>query len=493
MWVPDSFETSLNNLVSHQLVNEIIIIDNKHQSNPYWDVLKHKKVKNLIQSSNINVNPSWNLGKKVAKNELLCFLNDDIIFDTNVFDFLLHKLKCDVGIIGIDLTSQNKQFALKEVFERPFGFGCLFFMHKDNYFNIPDKLLMFYGDDYLFEMNIRSGKINMTIDIETNGVYGSTSSSGKIPLNKRIENEPLEYKKLMSQKRVLFFVETKWAYGSIYFNLCKELHKYGIQADVLDWSIPYTREHLKSAIGLYDVLSTTPYDAFTFMSYDVPVEKLLITAHGEIDLYRAYATDKTIFDKVREFTVVSENLFETCLKIGIKRVPKLTTVGVNTNNFYQDVPSKLERVGYAASLSAPNYFNIDIKRGYLVKRICELTGLEFCSPNYCHFYGMPLFYNGVDCVITSSLEETVGLPMLEGGCAGRLLMSTGVGYARKHKHAIILPNDEEDFVAKGVEVLIYYRSNMEEMRKKCLETRQYCLANFGWDKNMRSWLDALGF
>ena len=83
--------------------------------------------------------------------------------------------------------------------------------------------------------------------------------------------------------------------------------------------------------------------------------------------------------------------------------------------------------------------------------------------------------------------------MLEAGCAGKLLLSTNVGYAGKHKHAIILPTEEDKFVAKGVEILNYYRSNIEEMREKCLESRRYSLANFGWDKNVGSWLNALNF
>jgi hypothetical protein len=487
MWVPHEFEDSLKNLIPHPLVDEIIIIDNESQSNPNWDILNSPKIKLLKQSHNINVNASWNLGKQNAKNDLLCFLNDDILFDVNVFNFLIDKLN-DVGIIGIDFDSKTKDFSITEVFERTFGFGCLFFMNKENYFDIPEELLMFYGDDYLFEMNRKSGRANMVVGVETNGIYGKTSSTGKVPLTKKIENEVLEFRKLMSSKRILFFIETKWAYGSIYFNLCKELHKFGIQADILDWSVGYSKEYLKNTIDLYDNLSTTPYDAFTFMTYDVPVEKLIITAHGEIDLYRAFEKDKTIFDKVKEFTVVSENLFETCKKIGIKRVPKLTTVGVNANNFYQKVPSQLENIGYAASISAPNYFGTDIKRGHLVQKICDITGTQFCHPGYSHFYGMPLFYSTVDCVITSSLEETVGLPMLEASCAGRLVMTTNVGYSSAHKQAITLPFEEDKFIEKAVENINYYKNNIKEMQKRCNETQQYAMNNFCWSKNIESWL-----
>ena len=56
---------------------ELILIDNKNSNfvdtDPRITVIKCSK--------NIFVNPAWNLGVKLAKNEYICLLNDDIHFN----------------------------------------------------------------------------------------------------------------------------------------------------------------------------------------------------------------------------------------------------------------------------------------------------------------------------------------------------------------------------------------------------------------------------
>jgi len=41
-------------------------------------------------------------------------------------------------------------------------------------------------------------------------------------------------------KRIAFFTYNEWAFGSIHKALIKELYKNGIDANIIDWNIPYT-------------------------------------------------------------------------------------------------------------------------------------------------------------------------------------------------------------------------------------------------------------
>jgi glycosyltransferase involved in cell wall biosynthesis len=181
LWVPSYFETTLESLVDHHLVDEILIIDNNSNNTPDYKVLTNKKIKLFPQEQNIYVNPAWNLGVEHSRNDRICLLNDDITFDLNVLIYLQDEIKLECGLFGIDMFSNTNSFNLVEIGERIFGFGCMMFMHKQSYYKIPDDLLVFYGDDYLFEMNKKMNKKNyLILGIDNNQVYGVTSESGVI-------------------------------------------------------------------------------------------------------------------------------------------------------------------------------------------------------------------------------------------------------------------------------------------------------------------------
>jgi hypothetical protein len=194
LWIPGYFKTTLESLVDHNLIDEIIIIDNNKNNNPNYDVLNHTKIKVLTQEQNIYVNPAWNLGVETSKNDKICLLNDDITFDLNVLTYLEDEISSDKGIIGIDMFGGSNHFSLVETDKRIFGFGCMMFMHKQSYYKIPDDLLVFYGDDYLFEMNKKFDKKNyLIVGVDNNQIYGTTSESGAIdipedPVNNKIKH-----------------------------------------------------------------------------------------------------------------------------------------------------------------------------------------------------------------------------------------------------------------------------------------------------------------
>lgn len=78
----------INSLDCDKSVSEIIVIDNSLKG------LEHnsKKLKVIIPSENLFVNPSWNLGVKEAKNELVALLNDDIIIPDGFCSRIAEKM-----------------------------------------------------------------------------------------------------------------------------------------------------------------------------------------------------------------------------------------------------------------------------------------------------------------------------------------------------------------------------------------------------------------
>ena len=160
-------------------VHEIILIDNANKKGAEFASLS--KVKVLNQANNIYVNPSWNLGISNAESDCILICNDDLIFDTEILKKIPILLKRNIGLIGVSLHNAHSKSTLRVRIAkmRYDGYGTLMFLHKKNYKIIPDDLLVWSGDDYLFyAMN----KVNL----EISGFYYQTemaTTSGQSAFN----------------------------------------------------------------------------------------------------------------------------------------------------------------------------------------------------------------------------------------------------------------------------------------------------------------------
>ena len=90
----------LNNLVKNlsedESVSEIIGIDNSVKGYSY----DSNKLRVIVPESNMFVNPSWNLGVKEAKEEIVSLLNDDITLPKDFCRSVVEKMSPDMGIVG---------------------------------------------------------------------------------------------------------------------------------------------------------------------------------------------------------------------------------------------------------------------------------------------------------------------------------------------------------------------------------------------------------
>lgn len=159
--IPTLFQTqNIQKLVkafeAHDLVEEIIVLDNTDQLKGYKD----KKLTILNGNSQNYVNPSWNILVNYSRCEYYALLNDDILIDPNIlFEVLDHDWTIP-SIIGLDYNSivAQKNLQNPEVIpmidkyeSMPFGWGQAIFGKKSQWPEIPEYLKIWCGDNYLIQ------------------------------------------------------------------------------------------------------------------------------------------------------------------------------------------------------------------------------------------------------------------------------------------------------------------------------------------------------
>lgn len=310
-------------------------------------------------------------------------------------------------------------------------------------------------------------------------------------------------------KRVVFYFEPNWAFGTVHYELFKYLWGYGFNCQLLPWNKSYTREEMLELNETTDLFVTTPH-GWRFLGYDyktVPPEKCVIISHAKLDMTELlHFHGKEDFNKFYKYGAVSSWLVEVSKSLGIDRVAELTPVAVNCNTFYSPPNDRLQVVGYTGSYHAKQEFSDEQvgsdlaqpkyhKRGWLVAEAVRRAGLEFkvAQPYHNSFITMPGFYKKVDAIVAASTEEGAGLPVMEGGAAGKLVISTPVGHWNERigdlgGHSVPIP--EAEFLEKTVELLVYYKNNPDKYRQRCLEIQHHA-QTYDWKYVIDKWVSIL--
>jgi len=159
LWKANEIYNSIEQFKRLQDKNvELIIIDNTNSN--FYD--NDPRIVIVKCSNNIFVNPSWNIGARLAKNKYICLLNDDIYFNLvpviNSFKSFIESYP-KLGIIGFNMLSLNDKNELNDdsdILELedttgivPFAYGCCMFLKKEDYVQIDESYKIFYGDTLL--------------------------------------------------------------------------------------------------------------------------------------------------------------------------------------------------------------------------------------------------------------------------------------------------------------------------------------------------------
>ena len=291
-------------------------------------------------------------------------------------------------------------------------------------------------------------------------------------------------------RRVTFFTEPEWAFGSIHYELTKYLFAHGINATVLNWEKGYTTKEIQELSVTTDLFVSSPYGINILVKqHGIAPEQCVAVAHAVWDLnhFRDYTTDT--IGRLHGYAVVSEWLAEQSIAMGIGRKPKVTPIGINYDSFRAAPSQELRTLGFAGATSGVHK---DIKRAWLVEKLAQQTGLELkLAHGYHNSYAtMPGYYPTVDALIVASTEEGAGLPALEASAAGRLVISTPVGLwkslAGDSGHTV--PVEESEFLTEAVKLLKFYQANPEAYQQKCQAIQQHA-RRYDWSQVIADWVE----
>lgn len=153
MWKSQKIFTMLEYYENSNYVGEIILIDNDTSKTP--DLSSYKKLVYYTENKNLYVNPSWNVGYSLSNYEVI-LANDDIIIE-NLDEVLISFCNCNFDIVGAS-PKKNSTLIIEEITDFPGNnYGC--FMYVKNYFYIPEKYKIWFGDNFLFYSNKKRGII----------------------------------------------------------------------------------------------------------------------------------------------------------------------------------------------------------------------------------------------------------------------------------------------------------------------------------------------
>lgn len=179
----DNLIKTLNNDNS---VSEIILIDNSVQG--YSS--ECEKLRVIVPTENLFVNPSWNLGVKESKEDIVALLNDDITITNDFCTKVIEQMSPEMGVIGFHRdfidniqqvmpTPESTDLSLEKACGRCGFFGVAMFFYKSSYYEVPEDMIIYWGDDWLYYQNKKHHKNNYYIVNQRIYHWGSLSSEDK--------------------------------------------------------------------------------------------------------------------------------------------------------------------------------------------------------------------------------------------------------------------------------------------------------------------------
>lgn len=156
MWRSKHIETMLRRYAEHDLVEEVLLIDNAPEHRPKaLGNLELPKVTVLSEGVNIYVNPAWNWGVSCAVTDFVALVNDDLLIEPRHLNNMLQ-----LGVEGLStyelIGMHTNNFthpkwakltpALQAVRAKAHGFGTFMFMLRAAYVPVPNDIKIWRGD-----------------------------------------------------------------------------------------------------------------------------------------------------------------------------------------------------------------------------------------------------------------------------------------------------------------------------------------------------------
>ena len=285
-------------------------------------------------------------------------------------------------------------------------------------------------------------------------------------------------------------MENGWAFGQIHHALIKRLWKRGVYAHLLDWGHQFKPGEIDLLKSKFDTFVTTPDGALGIHNQGVPLDRLVVVAHHEIDLCKlAHHGHAGIFAHLKGFGAVSVSLVDAARGYGISRTPKVVLNGIDFDHFYSPVPMQLKSVGYAGAFKAPMSDSTDFKRGYLLPRVIDGLELEFKKHTFMNHLCMPGYYRSVESILITSKYESAGLPSMEAAAAGRLVIGAAAGYF-DGSSGILCRTPDDEFV-EDARLALTSHKDPSVYRQTCERAQQYARDHYDWEHRVDAWIELI--
>jgi glycosyltransferase involved in cell wall biosynthesis len=298
--------------------------------------------------------------------------------------------------------------------------------------------------------------------------------------------------------KILIYGYPQWSHGRLFYDLCKNLHQRGYIVDIINWQVNHA-EHMHHFLAYYDLFISALDGVRTLIDvYGVPCEKVIALSQHEMDIrILIEQKGKDIFREFAGYGVVSYQLFDASVLFGIPRHPLVVQHGVAFDEFYTEIPERLETVGYAGSYSHKTLDGLEWKRGDIAEAAAREAGLEFrvagSTANQISFHDMPEFYKSVDAILVSSITEGAQLPVKEGAAAGRLVISTPVGDFPLRAYqgvGIVAPIESHKYKKFVTATLKYFKENPAAFAEICRKT-QDAARQLDWSNMIDDWVELI--
>jgi glycosyltransferase involved in cell wall biosynthesis len=153
----------VDDLIKSEYVDEVIVIDNSGKTEP--SIESHPKLNYVCEGRNTGCNPAWNKGVELSKNDLLVIVNDDVNFDPIILSVLTDEMIEQHGIVGMGVGNWDGYNGVPFTYEgNPYleewrpgvndaGWASLFMLKKSQWIPIPEDIIVWYGDNFIKDVN----------------------------------------------------------------------------------------------------------------------------------------------------------------------------------------------------------------------------------------------------------------------------------------------------------------------------------------------------
>lgn len=287
--------------------------------------------------------------------------------------------------------------------------------------------------------------------------------------------------------RVAFFIEPRWAFGSIHYALTKEFYKLGIYADVISWEYPWSAQEKQSLGKVYDYFMSTPYGInILHVQYGIELERCIAVLHSQWD------ANFVTFDsnRLKSFGSITPQILDYAKQKGVTREISIVRNGINFDFFYQKPAQKLETLGYAGTFNA-NFGEKNWKRSDIALEIKHKAGLKsHFRKDYVHYTCMPDYYSSVDAIlVTSTSYEACGLPVMEAAASGRVPIVSNIGIVKDLPKTPFptMSMDRKKFIQDAMSFIEGFTKNPKLFNHVCKLSQEFAREYYDWSAVIDDW------